>query len=86
MLCHVTSFPSFRYSKEEELSPGGDKMMSFTYLLIGNQTVLPYYKNTHRTIHIVEGFSRLKLNKNFRQPLQIQLQPDIWILEKIKDK
>jgi hypothetical protein len=74
----------FRYSKEEDLEPGGKKMMSFTHLLIGNQTVLQKYQNTHKTFSIVKAFQNIKVNFKSLPPLQINLQPYIWTLEKLK--
>ncbi|XP_076090989.1 dol-P-Man:Man(7)GlcNAc(2)-PP-Dol alpha-1,6-mannosyltransferase-like [Mytilus galloprovincialis] len=77
--------PHWKYSKEEDLPPNGEKMKSFTHLLIGNQSVLPYYKQSHKIIHTVEAFHKIQPQlKNFKHPIQIKLHQEIWILEKIK--
>ncbi|XP_052090662.1 probable Dol-P-Man:Man(7)GlcNAc(2)-PP-Dol alpha-1,6-mannosyltransferase isoform X1 [Mytilus californianus] len=76
--------PHWKYSKEEDLPANGEKMKSFTHLLIGNQTVLPYYKQSHKIIHTVEAFHKIQPQRNLKHPIQIKLHPEIWILEKNK--
>lgn len=76
-------YPNWQYSKEEELTPAGEKMMTFTHLLIGNQTVLPLYQHSHKIISTVQSFHNIKLNLKSFPPVQINFEPKIMILEKL---
>jgi len=79
---------AWRYSKEEDLEPGGMQMLEFTHLLLGVDDKLGTfdlspYQHTHSIVKVIPGFSRFSVHWNEFPPLQIILEPKVAILKKI---
>ena len=63
----------------EGFKPGSNELLQFTFLLVSAEDVV-HYKDSHRMVAKVEGFSKLSLNKREFPPLKIVLEDKIIIL------
>ena len=57
-------------------------MMTYTHLLMGNSSSLPYYEKSHHIEDIINGFDGISLKKDKFPFLQFRTSPKIWILKK----
>lgn len=74
----------FRYSKIEDLEPGGEQMMSYTHLLVGvtgSQTEIQVYNNTHKLLDTVNSFSGIRFKQDGSLPFVLSMAPKICILK-----
>ena len=78
----------WKYSKGEDLEPGGEQMLDFTHVLMGIDASsrafdLSPYHYTHTIVKVVPGFSRYQVEWRHFPPLQLVLEPKIAILKRI---
>jgi len=78
----------WKYSKEEDLEPGGARTLDFTHLLLGVDAStgafdLSPYHHTHSVVKVVPGFARYRIEWNHFPPFQLMLEPKVAILKRI---
>ena len=80
--------PAWKYSKAEDLEPGGTAMLDFTHILLGVDAStgafdLTPYHHTHTIVKIIPGFARYRVEWTQFPPLQLMLEPKVAILKRI---
>nr|XP_006007427.1 PREDICTED: dol-P-Man:Man(7)GlcNAc(2)-PP-Dol alpha-1,6-mannosyltransferase [Latimeria chalumnae] len=72
------------YEKREDIKPGDPVMNTYTYILMEMDLAKTlYYKNTHKTMANISGFSGLKFNITTLPPIVINFEPKLVLLKKV---
>ncbi|XP_034944147.1 homeobox protein 13 [Chelonus insularis] len=78
--------PSWKYSKQENISYDDPEILQFTYLLMEakskySPTIKPYL-TTYEIVDSIDGFSHIALNYNMIPPIRIKTRPMIFIMKR----
>ncbi|XP_045165621.2 probable Dol-P-Man:Man(7)GlcNAc(2)-PP-Dol alpha-1,6-mannosyltransferase [Mercenaria mercenaria] len=76
-------YPNWIYNKTEDLVPGGEEMMSYSHIILGDPENLEFYKTTHTVLDTVDGFDGLHIDRNKPPFLFWKQKPKMWILKKV---
>ncbi|XP_007952949.1 dol-P-Man:Man(7)GlcNAc(2)-PP-Dol alpha-1,6-mannosyltransferase [Orycteropus afer afer] len=77
--------PDWRYDKREDLQPGAAGMLAYTHLLLeAVPTSLALYQDSHRVLAHVAGTSGVHLNLTRLPPFDVDLQPRLVLLERVR--
>ncbi|XP_064417103.1 dol-P-Man:Man(7)GlcNAc(2)-PP-Dol alpha-1,6-mannosyltransferase [Latimeria chalumnae] len=77
-------YSDWRYEKREDIKPGDPVMNTYTYILMEMDLAKTlYYKNTHKTMANISGFSGLKFNITTLPPIVINFEPKLVLLKKV---
>ncbi|KAM9230443.1 dol-P-Man:Man(7)GlcNAc(2)-PP-Dol alpha-1,6-mannosyltransferase isoform 1-T6 [Dugong dugon] len=77
--------PGWRYDKREDLQPGAAGMLAYTHLLLEAAPVpLALYGESHRVLARVAGISGVRLNLTRLPPFDVDLQPKLVLLERVR--
>ncbi|XP_006876482.1 PREDICTED: dol-P-Man:Man(7)GlcNAc(2)-PP-Dol alpha-1,6-mannosyltransferase [Chrysochloris asiatica] len=77
--------PGWRYDKREDLQPGAEGMLAYTHLLLeAAPAPLALYRDSHRVLAHVAGTSGVRLNLTRLPPFDVDLQPKLVLLERVR--
>ncbi|XP_039617001.1 dol-P-Man:Man(7)GlcNAc(2)-PP-Dol alpha-1,6-mannosyltransferase [Polypterus senegalus] len=75
---------NWRYDKVENIEPGNPEMAKYTHILMeADQSQLIYFKNTHKVVAHIPGFSKLDFNLSILPPVSVKTESKLVILVKI---
>ncbi|XP_041058520.1 dol-P-Man:Man(7)GlcNAc(2)-PP-Dol alpha-1,6-mannosyltransferase isoform X2 [Carcharodon carcharias] len=75
--------PSWRYDKREDLKPDVGSTAHTHYLMEMNPVYILQYRNTHRIMFNISGFSGIGFNISQLPPFYIKTETKLVVLEKI---
>uniref|UniRef100_A0A8C4RV81 Mannosyltransferase n=1 Tax=Erpetoichthys calabaricus TaxID=27687 RepID=A0A8C4RV81_ERPCA len=75
---------NWRYDKVENIKPGNPEMAKYTHILMeADPSQLIYFKNTHKAVAHIPGFSKLAFNLSILPPVSVKTESKLVILVKI---